>query len=255
MNSTQRRMEIFQALQKTGSVTVSELAETFNVTSMTIRRDLALFEKQGLVTTNYGGATLNKGSNIEPSFVLKQTQMSLEKNRICEKASELIPDGSSIIIDCGTTPLYLMNYLMDKKELSIITNSWPLINFIPNNSKHRILLAPGEYSEISAGAVSAQTIVFFENIQADFVFISTQGFDPSHGATVPTNEDAAVKAALLKSAKQKILLADSSKFGQRYLFRHASPHDFDQVVTDSHISEAQLAELERSEIHYLIAKV
>ena len=205
INSAKRRMEIFSILQKDRSVKVMDLAETFSVSLMTIRRDLALFEKQGLITTNYGGAYLNSKSAIEPSFSLKSSQMTDKKQLIGYNAAKLVEDGDTIIIDCGTTTLQMAKYLQDKK-LTVITNSWPVVNYLGNNSKIRLILAPGEYNDVSAGAISDLTINFFTNFHVDKVFMGSHGCGIKSVATVPEIMDANVKRSLLHAAKQKILL-------------------------------------------------
>lgn len=243
MNSTQRRMEIYRILQEQITVEVSDLAEQLSVSTMTIRRDLALFEKQGLVVTNYGGAHLNKGAGIEPSFVLKQGQNLNLKQNIAREAAKLITDGDSIIIDCGTTTLQIINYIR-KKHIVVITNSWPVVSYIEPSSKIKLILASGEYNQISAGVLSSITIDFYKNFYADTVFISTQGFSTEHGATVPDVDDANVKNAIMNSAKTKILLLDNTKLDKRYLAKHASPTDFDIIITDSQTNAEYIKKLQ-----------
>lgn len=240
MGLASRRMEIFNLLQKNKSVEVSELARLFNVSTMTIRRDLALLEKQGLVTTSYGGAHLNQGTPIEPSFSLKSGTMTDIKIEIAKEAARFVQDGDSIIIDCGTTTLQLCRFLQDK-HITIITNSWPVISYVQSNPKIKLILAPGIYSHTSNGAISAMTVDFFNQFKADKVFIGTQGFDINDGAFVPDVEDAQVKQALLNSGIKKFLLLDHEKFNTRYLARHASASDFDCIITDHKLS----AELSR----------
>ena len=210
VNSAQRRMELFRILQNQITVEVNDLSERLGVSTMTIRRDLALFEKQGLVVTNYGGAYLNNGAGIEPSFALKQGQMADLKQSIAREAAELIGDGNSIVLDCGTTPLHIMKYIQ-KKKITIITNSWPVVHYVQGNPKIKLILAPGEYNDITAGVISEMTIDFYRRFYADIVFISTQGFSLEHGATVPHIVDAYVKEAILKSAKKKSAVSGSFK--------------------------------------------
>lgn len=242
MNSTQRRMAIFEFLMENGSAEVNDLSERFGVTTMTIRRDLSLFERQGLITTNYGGAILKQGAGIEPSFALKQGQMAEVKQRIAKRAAEYINDGDSIILDCGTTTLEVLKYI-DKKKITVITNSWPAVNYLHGNSRVNLYLAPGKYEEISAGVISPMTIEFYQKFHADIVFVSTQGFSPEYGATVPDPADASVKEALLQSGKKKLLLVDSSKIGKKFLSKHAYPAQFDSIIIDSALSEDVLQSL------------
>ena len=234
MNAAERRMEIFRLLQENQSVEVIELAARFDVTPMTIRRDLAVFEKQGLITTNYGGAYLNKGTSIEPSFSMKSTQCIDKKQMIGYEAARMIRDGDVIIIDCGTTTLQLAKYLKGKK-LTVITNSWPVVSFLGGLPKIKLLLAPGEYDDISAGTFGISTAKFIENFHADKVFIGTHGCSLEQGASVPEMYDAEMKRALLAAGKVKVLMVDHTKFGVKCLAKHADLSDFDRIITDDGI--------------------
>lgn len=101
MNAAQRRMIIFQKLEEQGTVEVSALSSELGVSTMTIRRDLSLFEKQGLVKTNYGGAYLLESAGAEPSFALKQGSMSAAKAAIGAEAARIASGCSSVVLDCG----------------------------------------------------------------------------------------------------------------------------------------------------------
>lgn len=253
MSLSQRRIEIFNILQKNKTIEVNELAKQFDVSTMTIRRDLLIFEKQGLVTLSYGGAYLNKGVSVEPNFSLKSSQVVEYKEAIAIEASKLINDGESIIIDCGTTTLNIMKYIQNKK-VTIITNSWPVVSYLQGNPKIKLILAPGEYNEISAGTISSMTIEFYKKIFADKVFISTQGFSLENGATVPSIDNALVKEAILRSAKEKILLVDHTKFGNNYLASHCDISELDCIVTDDKVEEHYLNILKQQCKNVIIAK-
>jgi len=234
VNSHQRRIAIYDRLINNKTVEVNDLAQEYRVSTMTIRRDLLLFEKQGLVTTTYGGAYLNQGMTTEASFSLKATQMIKEKISIGHYAATLISENDTIIIDSGSTALQLAKNLPNIK-LTVITNSWPIVNFLGNNNKIKLILAPGEYISVSAGTLDSKTIAFFNSLNADKAFLSTQGFDFKRGLTVPDPIDAEVKKSMLNAAKLSYLLLDHSKIGQTYLSKHAELIDFDQVIVDQEI--------------------
>lgn len=252
MNSHQRRMAIYDRLVNNKTVEVNDLALEFKVSTMTIRRDLLLFEKQGLVTTTYGGAYLNQGMSAEASFSLKATQMTKEKQSIGAYAATLINEFDTIIIDCGSTALQLAKNLPNIK-MTVITNSWPLINFLGNNNKIKLILAPGEYNSVSAGVLDSKTVAFFNSVNADKAFISTQGFDFKRGLTVPDSIDAEVKKSMLNAAKSCYLLLDHSKIGQTYLSKHAELIDFDQVIVDQDIIEEDYQKLKAINPHIIKA--
>jgi DeoR/GlpR family transcriptional regulator of sugar metabolism len=244
MNSTRRRIEIYQILQKQSAVEVSVLAEQLGVSAMTIRRDLELFEKQGLVTTGYGGAYLNRSARIEPGFALKRGHMAGAKKKIAEAAADFIKDGNSVIIDCGTSTVEILKFIQ-KKNITVITGAWSAVGYLHGNPKITLILAPGEYDELSAGAVSSLTVEFIRNFHADLVFISTQGLDPCYGATVPSATDAMVKRAFMEAGERKVLVVDSSKIGNRYFVRHAKTEEFDSIITDEAVSQEHAEQIRK----------
>ena len=236
MKSTERRLEIFELLKEKKIVSVLDLANYYQVSNMTIRRDLAKLEAQGILTTHYGGASLNEGVSSEPSFHLKSQHSQKDKGQIALEASYLVNDGDSIFIDCGTTTLELIRYIQNKR-ITIITNSWKVLSEIKDFSKIKVIMACGEYDPISEGAISSSTISFIENYTVDKAFISTQGVDDALKVSVPMDFDAQVKKSIYKCATSKILLVDHTKFHQSYFAKHGNLKDFDVVITDALLSE------------------
>lgn len=245
MNATERRAEIFNLLQKDGSADLNELAEKLAVSSMTVRRDLQIFEHQGLVTIDYGRAYLDRNVSHEPSFTVKAGHMVNEKLRIGKAAADMVEDGDTILIDCGTTTLQMLKYLAGKR-VTVITNSWPAIHHVSGNPRLRLVLLPGEYNEISAGVFGDMTVEYLKMIHADRVFIGTHGCTATEGATVPETWDAAVKRALFSAARKRFLLADATKFGIVNLMSHAMLSDFDCVITDSSMEEEAREEMKKN---------
>ena len=253
MNAAERKIALYAALQKHGSVEVQALTNKFNVSAMTIRRDLKNFEKQGLVTMSYGGAHLNQQVAVEPSFYIKSSQFVEQKQQIARAAADLICEGETIVLDCGTTTLQIVKYIQNKK-LTIITNSWPVVNFLGKSTKIKIILAPGVYDDISAGTFGGATTQFLSSFHADRVFLGTHGVDTVRGATVPELQDAETKQALMRAGKKKYLLADSNKFGASFLVSHGLLQDFDAIFTDSNLSEEMGIELAGHGANIVIAK-
>lgn len=253
MKAVERRLQIFNIVKKNKHVDVNEMAKMFNVSSMTIRRDLARLENQGVVSTTYGGAILNEGVSSEPSFDMKSGLSQHHKMQIAYEASLLVNDGDSIFIDCGTTPFEMIKFLSNKK-ITIMTNSWKVISAIQDFSKIKVLLVPGIYDPISEGALSSSTISFLENYTVDKAFISTQGVDINRGVSVPTDNDAQVKMAIMKCAKNKILLADHTKFGHSYMAKHGLLSDFDIILTDEYIDQCLLKQMHEKHYNIVISR-
>ncbi|MDL2225227.1 DeoR/GlpR family DNA-binding transcription regulator [Eubacteriales bacterium OttesenSCG-928-M02] len=252
MTTAERRIELYSILQADKTVEVSDLAKRFSVSTMTVRRDLAMFEKQGLVTTNYGGAYLNEGTSVEPSFTWKSGQQIQNKKAMGRAAAELVKDGESIILDCGTTTMQMVPYLLNKK-ITIVTASWGVIRYFQGNTKAELVLAPGRYSQTSNGAMSEMTIEFFRNIHVDKTFVGADGVDLMSGATVPDSMDAYVKKAIMQSGKECILMATGDKLEKRFLVEFSPLRAFRCLITDETPGDAFTEGLKRLKTGLVIA--
>lgn len=254
MQSSDRRMSIYAILQQDKKVVVNELAAKFAVTKMTIRLDLSFFEKQGIVKTTYGGAYLTSGASAGHSFLLNSIQMDDDKHLIGQKAAELIEDGDTLIIDCGATPLALAQFILDKR-IMVITNSFPVVNLLKGRKNIKLIVAPGEYDEEAQGMISFSTADFFHNIHADKVFLGTQGINDEGELTVATMAGAHVKQTLMRAGRQKILLADKTKFGQTFLAGYGRLADLDFAVCQSGLSADILSLMDRQNVQLLLAEI
>ncbi len=252
-STIERRREIYNILIDKKSVEVNDLSKKFNVSTMTIRRDLALLEKQGIVVTNYGGACLSEGTAIEPSFSLKAGQMIDKKKVMGLEASKLIQDGESIIIDCGTTTMQLGKNLQGKR-LTVITNSLIVGNILQGFPKIKFIMAPGVYDDKSVGFLGAVTVDFFRKFNVDKAFIGAQGFDLYRGATVPDELDAEVKKAIALSAKEKILMVGHEKVGASFFSKILDVKDFDYIITDDMVAQKVIDDIEQKGVKVLVAK-
>ncbi len=250
--SAERRRRIYDILLDEKSVEVNELSKFFDVSTMTIRRDLAIFEKQGIVSTNYGGAQLNEGTAIEPSFSLKSGQMAEKKKTMGYEASKLIQDGESVIIDCGTTTLQTAKHLQGKR-ITVITNSLVVGNILQGYPKIKLIMAPGIYDEKSAGFIGAMTIDFFHKFNADKAFIGAQGFDLCRGVTVPDELDAEVKKAMAVSSKQKILIAGHEKCGVSFFSKILDIDELDFIITDDLLGKKDADALRQKGVNVITA--
>lgn len=244
MNVTERRMQIFNLLKTNETVELNDLAKRFDVSTMTIRRDLQMFERQGLLQINCGEAYLIRNSAHEPSFAVKSEQNMLQKQNIGRRAAQFVEDGDIIILDCGTTPLQMLSFL-GNKHVTVITNSWPSAHFITGNSNIKLIFAPGEYYEVSAGMTGPLTTDFFAHLHADKVFMGAHGFSIRNGVTEPDIEFNS-KKALMSAGKEHFLLVDSTKYEKTFLMKYADLEAFDHIITDENFPFAKRAELEEA---------
>ena len=228
----ERRNEILQKLMLDGRVVVSELAERYEVTEETIRRDLEKLEADGYAKKTYGGAVRNDNMTGElPYTVRKQTNVS-GKKYIAEIIGSLIGDGYSLLLDSSTTALFTVKSIFSKRHLTIVTNSVELLLDLPQNHDWSIVSTGGLYrSESMAfyGNAAQETIARYH---VDYAILSCKGMDMEGGLTDTREVFADMKKLFLRSARKVILAVDHTKLDKISFVRFGTLEDVDIVVTD-----------------------
>ena len=221
MNASERKIEILKLL-KEGSMTLDELAKKFNVSVMTIRRDLRKFENQDVILISQGTVYLNKSVGSEESYILKKDKMIAEKIRIAQKAIEYINDGEVVYIDCGTTCAQIAEELAkSNKNVTVMTSSILVVN------------ALFMYREKSIGFIGDLTIDFVRKFYFDKAFMGAEGIDTEYGISLPHLEEGLTKQAIARQANTVFVVTDHSKFSLKTLYSYADYNDIDYIITDS----------------------
>jgi DeoR/GlpR family transcriptional regulator of sugar metabolism len=244
-----RRIEIKKLVTENESITVSNMAKLFNVSEITIRRDLEKLEDEGFLDKVHGGAII-KGLRTEYDPVyLEDLKINREqKQRISKEAVKIIKNGDAIIIEAGTTCLEIVYNLEDKRNLAIFTASVPtayeLWKIALNRNDIEVNISGGLIETRSSSLIGNQVTQFFENINADIAFMSAVAISTEKGVmTTNSQMDADVTRAIAKSAARKILLVDSSKFEKSGYISALPLNIFDEIITDSSISGKYAREL------------
>jgi DeoR/GlpR family transcriptional regulator of sugar metabolism len=211
-----RRKVIINFLAEHGFVSVAELCQLISVSEMTIRRDLADMEKQGLVQRTRGGATITESAFFQISFKAKLTQFVEEKGRIGQAAAAMVRDGDVVILDSGSTTLQVAKHLKDKR-ITVVTNALSIASELLDCPQIEIHVAGGLLKKLPVNLIGPQTTNFFRKVRADKLFLGVEGVDVNGGLTVPDVLEAPVKQAMIGSAKQIIVVADHSKLGRNNL--------------------------------------
>lgn len=214
MISDKRHLTIINRLEDKGVVSVSDLVKEFNVSDMTIRRDLDLLENQGLLKRIHGGAVSHRGRSYEPPFMLRTSENLEKKQLIGQVAASLVNNGDSITLDVGTTTLEIARNLTTKRDLTVITPSLPIASELINHLGIRLVLTGGilRPGELSMTGHLAERV--FSEIYVDKLFLGAGAVDFVAGISEFNIEDTLVKRAMVKTAKKIILVCDSSKFNQ-----------------------------------------
>ena len=234
MNGLERKQYITRILEETGVVNIAELATELNVSSMTIRRDLARMEQEGIVKTEYGGAVLNNTALFESSILQKQRIYAKEKRAIGKHCADQIKSDETIFLDAGTTPAEIAQCLVYRKNLVVMTNSLLVANYLAKADGIRLIMCPGIFREHSMAFMGQSTDEFTSNFQIDKLYLGVEGID-EHGVSVPDLTDGGTKRSLISCARRIICVADSSKFGKHWTFNICPLSSIDEIVTDSGI--------------------
>jgi DeoR/GlpR family transcriptional regulator of sugar metabolism len=237
-----RRTAILEYLTLKGVAAVAELAETFQVSEMTIRRDLAELEAQRALQRTYGGATVYDPSFFEVSLQTKATQFVEEKRRIGKAAADFVQDGEIVILDAGSTTSMVAKFLKQKR-ITVITNGLNIAADLSDCLNITLYIAGGQMRQGLLAIVGPETSAFFDNIQADKLFLGVDALDVDGGLMVPDLNEAHTKRAMVRSARQTIVVTDHSKIGRRTLGTIVPLTKVELVITGIEADPAQLEKL------------
>ena len=232
MLAIERRNAILSKLSLEGKVVVSDLAREFEVTEETIRRDLEKLDKDGLARKTYGGAVKNENFNIDlPFHVRKQTNVE-SKRKIAEQISEMIHDGDYIMLDSSTTALNVIKNILDRKKITLITNSIEILIELCNKPDWMVVSTGGVLKEGGLSLVGYQAERMVSGFHVDIAVCSCKGLDSEMGITDSNERDSEIKKAFFKAANKKVLAVDSSKFDKASFVKVCGLSDVDTIVTD-----------------------
>lgn len=248
MLAEERRIQIIELARNEGRVDAVDAASRMAVAVETIRRDLDVLQRRGLIRRVHGGAISAERYAREYSVAERRTINREIKEKIATFAATYIPSHGTIFVDAGTTTEGLAPHLRDRKTLTVVTNSLILAAGI-GDSETNVILVSGRIRPITLSAVGSLTIAALENLQADLAFIGTNGIDAKYGFTTADSDEAAVKRTMIARSRESIVLADHAKFGKSYTVRFADLQSVDRLVTDvdaptSIIDEVKSAGLE-----------
>jgi DeoR family deoxyribose operon repressor len=236
----ERIARILDALGKSGSASIKDLAASLDVSEMTIRRDLELLSTEGKIRLFHSGAV-----PVEPPADGQQRRYSLsdarspgaeEKMRIGRKAASLVEAGDVIIIDAGATTEWLTRSLPPDLPLTILCFALNIALEAGRHPAHRVVLAGGALSGETLVCESPEGVGLIRRYRANKAFLSAGGASDSLGVTTINAAEAELKKAAVASSQTRILLADSRKFGRVTPSWFADLGDFDAIVTDPGIS-------------------
>jgi len=251
-----RIRNVVNLLGQKAELSVKEIAEMLHVSDMTVRRDLNELENRGILRRTHGGAALlDPGASVRDPYILgEQTaKNAFEKNMIGIKAASLVRPDETILLDSGSTTPFVARHLDQNLPLTVLCYTFTnALEFYPRKNANLILLG-GFFHRDSNIFHSVENRALIKNIRADKAFISTGGLDAELGLTTYFYYEADIKREMIRSARQIILVTDSTKFGKISVTHFAGLDEVDTIITDEGISDEYREILADRGIELLIA--
>lgn len=250
---TERQREIAALTLQEGRVEVSDLATRYNLTTETIRRDLSDLQTQRVVRRVHGGAIPWETTGFEPLLSKRNDQHEAEKRRLAHVAVRELPDAGSIIIDSGSTLSAFAEAIPPDTSLRVVTNALNIARTLCERTDADVIVVGGKVRRNTLAMVDNQAIDAIEPITVDTLFISADGASASLGLSTPYREEAALKSAMIASARRVVVLVDHSKFGQEHFVRFATWDDVDVLVTNTQADPDTLTAIEAAGVTVVTA--
>lgn len=241
---SERQREIVSLTNRNGRVEVAELAERFDVTTETVRRDLSELQEKRLVRRVHGGAVPWEEPGFEPLVSVRNDQHTAEKRRLASAAVRELPTSGVIIIDSGSTLTRFAEAIPNDRDLRVVTNSLLTAQILSEHDRLDVVVVGGKVRKNTLAMVDTQTVAAIEPLTVDTLFISSDAATAGTGLTTPYREEAALKRAMISAARRVVALVDYSKFTTDQFVRFAEWSDIDVLITNREVDPEVVAAIE-----------
>ncbi len=255
----ERGERIMRALLRAGDITVEELVKQVGSSAPSIRRDLSRLEKRGLALRTHGGATLVEPLLYEPfrhdtSFQAREHRSAQQKRRIGLAAAEMIQEKQTVGLTAGTTTTQIGRALRHRRGIHVVTNALNIGMELCNQPAIRTTLTGGTlawaWTFALAGQAALNTLI---DVYLDTVFVGVTGFDLERGATTLEVEEATVTRAMIRQAREVVVVADSSKVGMISPALICPASAVHWLVTDTELADDKRAAIEEAGVRVVLA--
>lgn len=247
-----RQQKTLELVRERGYISIEELAQYFDVTPQTIRRDINQLADEGLLRRYHGGAAHD--SSVENTeYTMRVGYMLEEKHRIAEAVAAAVPDHASLFINIGTSTEAIAHALLNHTGLKIITNNLNVAKILSTKEDFEVLIASGRVRP-DGGVIGQATADFFKQFKADYALIGISGIDEDGTLLDFDFQEVCVSQEILSSARQVFLAADSSKFGRNAMIRLGSLKQVDSIFTDQQPNEQYLKTIHDLGVNLVVAQ-
>lgn len=234
-----RQTRILEIVRTQGGAKVSDLTDQLGVSDMTVRRDLEVLARRGLVNKVHGGATpLESAGSYEPGFQAKALRERLEKQALAAEAAQLVQPGMAIAISAGTTTWALAPHLAQIANLTVVTNSLKVAEVLYDSGRSDLtVVLTGGLRTPSDGLVGPVAVQAISSLNVDLLIMGVHGIDAKAGLTTPNLMEAETNRAMVQASRRLVVVADHTKWGVIGLSKIAPLSAVDTLLIDDGIDD------------------
>lgn len=240
----ERKRFILEKVAKEGRVLVSDLAGELSISAVTVRNDLNALAQEGLILRTHGGAVNIDSALMDRALSEKEKLHGAEKSAIAQKAVSLVHEGQSVVLDSGSTTTAIARAIKQFNNITVITNAVNIALELSEARGIEVILTGGTLRQKSYSLVGHLTEETLARLTADIFFLGVDGVDPEFGFTTPNLAEASVNQAMIRIAREVVVVTDHSKFGRRSLAVICPPERVDRIISDSGVGEKYVREFE-----------
>ena len=256
MLKNERLAQIQRMLNDYGKVEVKNLCRIFNVTEITIRRDLNQLEQQRLAIRSHGGAIAPPEAVItERPYQTRITSHLEEKEAIAQLALPLIQTGARIFFDSSTTVFCLAQLLTNDQNLCIITDTLSTALELNTRTNIHVICLGGELQKNSNSCAGIFAETMLDTMNFDYAFLGVYGITEDGYLSTPSTAEYSLKKAVIQHSRQVVLMVDSSKLGTPSFLQLGHLSQVDTIITDSHIPQSFVECCRKNNTEILIAQM
>lgn len=249
-----RHQKILDILKEKKQVKVQYLSDVLDISAVTIRKDLKLLEEKSLLYRNHGGASLESPYVNDRSVYEKEFINTKEKSAIGLQASKLITDDQFIILASGTSILAMARHLNPKNKLTVVTSALNVAMTLTNNENIEVLQLGGYIRSNSHSVIGYYSEMILAETACSKLFLSVDGLDLDYGLSTTNSLEAHLNQKMIASAKEVIVLVDSTKFGKKSFGRICGLDQIDHIITDHKVDELTVNKIKSMGISLTICK-
>ena len=253
MINNQRQREIIEIISEKGNVTVDELSERFNVSKMTIRRDLEKLQDENYLQRTHGGALVNKVLLQEMAYHEKREEHLNAKTCIARKALDFIEANSTVYLDAGTTTFEIAK-ILPQSDLTVITNDIRIAAHLML-TRNTVYFLGGNIMKETGSTTDPHAQKMLEAFNIDLSILATSGVDKDLNLCTPELNRMLIKQTAIRQSEKKILVADASKFYRKSLYKIVPLQSFDAIITDLDKEELGNVDLKKAKLFTLYCPI